>query len=275
VNQVWLLVGVPAIVSIAVNELTAVSPWLASRVVSGAARLWSGRDTSHSAVLQEEWTALLDDCPGKFLKLAYALWFLAGSVQRAGGRHLARCWSWGRGLARIDRAPRALLWAFAAAALIGWWLLMARWDVALPEAYTVPLAAVALVIGFREQRATPDRSSWSAYGPALSASFVPTVGIVLSSASAARAGLLLLGALATLVIGVRGRQQAPVVVAVPAVAVAWFQWWSALDALWVALLTVGVVLLILGARIERGRQARQLNALLRQQSHDRAAVTTD
>ena len=52
---------------------------------------------------------------------------------------------------------------------------------ALPEAYTLPFAALALLVGVFEARTRPDLSSWAAYGPALLAAFVPTVGIVLAT----------------------------------------------------------------------------------------------
>ena len=86
-------------------------------------------------------------------------------------------------------------------------------DVVLPEAYTLPFAALALTVGILEARQRPDLSSWAAYGPALLAAFVPTIGIVLATdGGELREVLLLLGAVTTLIIGSRLQQQAPVVV---------------------------------------------------------------
>ena len=84
-------------------------------------------------------------------------------------------------------------------------------DVTLPEAYTLPFAALALLVGVVELRERPDLGSWMAYGPALVAAFVPTLVIVVTSEDQSlRQVLLLLGAVATLVAGSIRRQRAPV-----------------------------------------------------------------
>jgi hypothetical protein len=134
---------------------------------------------------------------------------------------------------------------------------MATADVALAEAYTLPFAALALLVGVLELRHRPDLSSWVAYGPALVAAFLPTLVIVLATdTSALRQVLLLLGAVATLIFGSMRRQQAPVVVGAVVTALA------ALHALatvgpWLVLIPVGVVLLVLGASNERRRRTQE------------------
>ena len=88
-----------------------------------------------------------------------------------------------------------LFWLAVGFEIVGWWLLMTLSDVVLPEAYTLPFAALALLVGILEARHRPDLSSWAAYGPALLAAFVPTIGIVLATdAGDLREVLLLLGA---------------------------------------------------------------------------------
>jgi len=117
-----------------------------------------------------------------------------------------------------SRSGRAALTATAAAwELLAWWLLLAGRDVVLVEAYTLPLALVALLAGWAALRARPDLSSWVAYGPALCAAFLPSLAMVLVE-SGPTAGFpwrrLLLGAGALLVVvaGSVRRRQAPVVV---------------------------------------------------------------
>jgi hypothetical protein len=158
---------------------------------------------------------------------------------------------------RPGRGPverRVLFWAAVACEITAWWLLMWISDVALPEAYTLPFAALALLVGLLELRHRPDLSSWYAYGPALLAAFVPTLVIVLTTDSGTlRQVLLLLGAVAVLIFGTTSRQQAPVVIGAVVTAV------TALHALtvsspWLVLLVVGIVLLVLGASNERRRR---------------------
>jgi CHASE2 domain-containing sensor protein len=139
-------------------------------------------------------------------------------------------------------------------------------DVVLPEAYTLPFALLALLVGMLESKQRPDLSSWAAYGPALVAAFVPTVGIVLATdAGPVRELLLLLGAVGTLIIGSRLQQQAPVVVGAAVTAIAALHYTVTLVGPWLVLVPVGVVLLFLGATNENRRrtQERLRGALVR------------
>ncbi|MCY1141366.1 hypothetical protein OWR29_25490 [Actinoplanes sp. Pm04-4] len=77
------MVLVPVILSLAVNEACDISPWLAKRIVPRAARMWAGSDATRAAILQEEWAAVIDDCPGKIIKLGYALSFFASAARRS------------------------------------------------------------------------------------------------------------------------------------------------------------------------------------------------
>ncbi|MDO3701118.1 permease [Micromonospora sp. C28SCA-DRY-2] len=180
-------------------------------------------------------------------------------------RHIAALLAaWGAVLGvaatRPGRRPverRILFWAVVACEISAWWILMRVADVALPEAYTLPFAALALLVGVLELRQRADLSSWVAYGPALVAAFLPTLAIVLATdSSTLRQVLLLLGAVAVLVFGSMSQQQAPVIVGATVTAI------TAIHALfafgpWLALIPVGILLLVLGASNERRRRAQE------------------
>jgi hypothetical protein len=152
---------------------------------------------------------------------------------------------------------RVLFWAAVACEITSWWLLMRLAEVALPEAYTLPFAALALLVGLLELRQRPDLSSWVAYGPALVAALAPSLAIVLATdTSDLREALLLLGAVGTLVLGSLWQQQAPVVIGAVTTAL------TALHALiqvgpWLVLIPVGIMLLVLGASSERRRRIQE------------------
>jgi hypothetical protein len=161
---------------------------------------------------------------------------------------------------------RALFWVAVGFEIAGWWLLMTISEVVLPEAYTLPFAALALMVGLLEAKHRPDLSSWAAYGPALLAAFVPTVGVVLATdAGPVRELLLLLGAVGTLIIGSWLQQQAPVVVGAAVTAIAALHYTVTLVGPWLVLVPVGMVLLVLGATNENRRrtQERLRGALVR------------
>lgn len=141
--------------------------------------------------------------------------------------------------------------------IVAWWILMRVADVALPEAYTLPFAALALLVGVLELRHRPDLSSWVAYGPALVAAFVPTLAIVLATdSSMLRQVLLLLGAVAVLIFGTTSQQQAPVIVGAAVTAIAAIHALFSLGP-WLVLIPAGLVLLVLGASNERRRRAQE------------------
>jgi hypothetical protein len=149
---------------------------------------------------------------------------------------------------------RILFWTAVGCEIVAWWILMNVADVALPEAYTLPFAALALLVGVLEVRERPDLGSWVAYGPALAAAFLPTLVIVVTSEDQSlRQVVLLLGAVATLVAGSMRRQRAPVIIGAVVTAIA------ALHALiqfgpWLVLIPVGLVLLAFGANNEKNRR---------------------
>jgi hypothetical protein len=164
------------------------------------------------------------------------------SASRPGRTHLQR---------------RILFWAAAACEIGAWWLIMRDADVVVPEAYTIPFALLALIVGLLELRQRPTLGSWAAYGPALVAGFGPTVIVVLmTEANPIREVGLLLAALITLVYGSLKEQQAPVAVgAVVLTITALHALTVVVDSILLAILIGGAVLIFLGASSERRRRA--------------------
>ena len=196
----------------------------------------------------------------------YASAVLAGLFAITSPAHLAALLAaWGAVLGLAATRPgrsatqrRALFWTAVGFEIVGWWLFIALADVALPEAYTLPFAALALTVGVIESRFRPDLSSWAAYGPALLAAFVPTIGIVLATdAGDLREVLLLLGAVSTLIVGSATRQQAPVVIGAVATVFAAVHFAVNLVGPWLVLVPLGVILLIIGATNENRRRTRE------------------
>ncbi|MFC4069838.1 SCO7613 C-terminal domain-containing membrane protein [Actinoplanes subglobosus] len=105
--------------------------------------------------------------------------------------------------------------AAGSVALAGWWLLLSSRDVETTEIYTLPAAALALAAGWFARRTRPDLPSWSAYGAALAAAFLPSLAVIASSGADEpqypRRLLLGVGALIVLLVGARARLKAPVV----------------------------------------------------------------
>jgi hypothetical protein len=153
---------------------------------------------------------------------------------------------------------RTLFWASILCEIIAWWLFMALAEVAVPEAYTLPFAALALLVGLIELRQRPDLSSWTAYGPALIAAFVPTLVIaVRTEASATREVLLLLGAVATVIYGARTRQQAPLVIGTAVTVIAALHALTLVGLSWLILIPIGALLIFFGATNESRRRTQE------------------
>ncbi|PWK40868.1 SCO7613 C-terminal domain-containing membrane protein [Actinoplanes xinjiangensis] len=201
----------------------------------------------------------------------YASAAVAGVLALYSPVHLAALLAaWGAVLgltaSRPDRTAsqrRTLFWVAVGFEIAGWWLFISLNEVGLPEAYTLPFAALALAVGVVEAHHRPDLSSWAAYGPALLAAFVPTMGIVIAgNGGDLRAVFLLLGAVVTLIIGSRSRQQAPVVVGTVATVVAALAFAFTVGGPWLMLIPVGVVLLFLGASSENRRRTQEFREVL-------------
>ncbi|MFG1890371.1 hypothetical protein ACGFIR_21195 [Micromonospora sp. NPDC049051] len=65
-----------------VNEITDVSPWLAKKLVRWSAYRWT-TDPEAAETYSEEWAAIIEERPGKLLKLLTASKFALGAAGRA------------------------------------------------------------------------------------------------------------------------------------------------------------------------------------------------
>jgi hypothetical protein len=153
---------------------------------------------------------------------------------------------------------RALMWLGVTHEVVAWWLLMHLGGVTVPEAYTLAIAAVALITGYVEVRRHPDLSSWTAYAAALLAGFLPSLAIVLyTGQTPARRALLIVFAAATVAGGAWRRQQAPVVIGSSVLIVAALHELAVLSTaavLWTVMALVGALLISLGANFEKRRR---------------------
>lgn len=169
---------------------------------------------------------------------------------------------------RTDR--RRAGYAAGALFLLASWVRLAAWDVTTPEAYTLPVTVPALLIGALRLRRAPETSSWTAYGPGLAATLLPSLVAAWSDAHWQRPLLLGTAALLITLAGARHRLQAPLVLGGTVLA---------LDALhelapyivqvvdtlprWLPPALAGLLLLAIGATYEqRLRDARRVRDVL-------------
>jgi hypothetical protein len=151
--------------------------------------------------------------------------------------------------------------AAGSVALAGWWLLLASRDVGTTEVYTLPAAALAVVAGWLARRDRPELPSWSAYGAALAAAFLPTLAVIANSTAAEphylRRLLLGVGALLVLLAGARARLQAPVVTGGGTLLLValheLIQFWDLLPR-WVPLAVGGLLLVGIATTMEQRRR---------------------
>ncbi|WP_184490892.1 SCO7613 C-terminal domain-containing membrane protein [Streptomyces sp. I6] len=111
------------------------------------------------------------------------------------------------------RAERRPLAGYAAVALFvaATWVRLAASGVDTPEAYTLPATVPALAVGLLRRRRDPSASSWTAYGPGLSATLVPSLVAAWGDTGWQRPLLLGLAALGVTLAGARRRLRAPLV----------------------------------------------------------------
>jgi len=146
---------------------------------------------------------------------ALVAFVLCGSTER--GAVIAATWGALVGVRALwpglpSRPRRVYAAAAAGLELIAWWLLAAARGVHVIEAYTLPLAAVALFCGWLAARSRP-LGSWIAYGPALLAASLPSLAPALAvDASVTRRVVVGAVALAVVLIGAHARLQAPVII---------------------------------------------------------------
>lgn len=108
---------------------------------------------------------------------------------------------------RPERRPGA---AYAAAVLflLATWVRLAASEVSFPEAYTLPVTVPALVVGVLRRRKDPEASSWTAYGPGLAATLLPSLAVAWTDPDWQRPLLLGVAALVVTLVGARHRLQA-------------------------------------------------------------------
>ncbi|MFF5789653.1 SCO7613 C-terminal domain-containing membrane protein [Streptomyces sp. NPDC012693] len=99
-------------------------------------------------------------------------------------------------------------WTAAALFLLATWVRLAGWEVTTPEAYTLPVTVPALVLGFLRRRRDTEASSWTAYGPGLAATLLPSLLAAWTDPEWLRPLALGVAALAVTLIGARFRLQA-------------------------------------------------------------------
>ncbi|MEU1898877.1 hypothetical protein ABZ512_10885 [Nocardiopsis dassonvillei] len=172
--------------------------------------------------------------------------------------------------ARPERRWFALVGALLMLAAL--WTVLSAWDVAVPEAYTVPPALAALAVGWEwSRRAAEPPSSWAAHGGGLALLFLPTVVLVLAEDGMVwRVPAVLVLGLAVTVWGLRRRLQAALVtggLVLVATSLRAFgpPLWdlSRLVPNWVPFAVAGVLLLVIGARYEANlERVRRLGRLV-------------
>ncbi|MFD8211454.1 SCO7613 C-terminal domain-containing membrane protein [Streptomyces sp. NPDC059695] len=99
-------------------------------------------------------------------------------------------------------------WTAAALFLLATWVRLAVWDVTTPEAYTLPVTVPALAVGFLRRRRDPEASSWTAYGPGLAVTLLPSLCAAWTDPDWARPLALGVAALVVTLLGARFRLQA-------------------------------------------------------------------
>ncbi|MGW0391377.1 SCO7613 C-terminal domain-containing membrane protein [Streptomyces sp. NPDC003042] len=169
---------------------------------------------------------------------------------------------------RADR--RRLGWAAGALFVAATWVRLAASGVAEPEAYTLPVSVLALAVGFLGRRRDPAASSWSAYGPGLGATLLPSLAAAWGDAHWLRPLLLGVAALTVTLLGAHRRLQAPLLlggatlaaVALHELAPYVVQVVGVLPR-WLPPALAGLLLLVVGATYEkRLRDARRLREAL-------------
>ncbi|MGI5374041.1 SCO7613 C-terminal domain-containing membrane protein [Streptomyces sp. CA-251387] len=169
---------------------------------------------------------------------------------------------------RPDRRPVA--YASAALFILATWVRLAAWDVGTPEAYTLPVTVPALLVGGLRRRRDPQVSSWTAYGPGLAATLVPSLVTAWGDPDWTRPLLLGLGAMAVTLLGAGHNLKAPLLLGGTVLALDALHELApyiaqVTDALprWVPPALAGLLLLALGATYEqRLRDARKMRDFL-------------
>ncbi|MGX1836193.1 SCO7613 C-terminal domain-containing membrane protein [Streptomyces diastaticus] len=166
---------------------------------------------------------------------------------------------------RPERRP-ASGWVAAVLFTLAAWVGLGALGVTHPEAYTLPVSALACAVGHLRRRTDPQASSWVAYGPGLAVTLVPSLLAAWVDPHWQRPLLLGLAALAVTLTGAVHRLQAPLllgggVLALDALHELAPHVAQVLDALprWAVPALAGLLLLAVGATYEqRLRDARRV-----------------
>jgi hypothetical protein len=137
------------------------------------------------------------------------------------------------------------------------WVRLADAGVEAPEPYVVPLALVALVLGWLRVRREPSTRSFAAYSPGLSLLLLPSLIASFDDESLTRPLLLGAAALVVLLIGAQQRLQAPLVIGGGVLAVDALQLMAPYAAAlprWLTLGAAGLLLVGVGATYEQRRR---------------------
>ncbi|MFI1925101.1 SCO7613 C-terminal domain-containing membrane protein [Streptomyces sp. NPDC020377] len=169
---------------------------------------------------------------------------------------------------RPDR--RDVGYAAVALFVLASWVRLAAWQVGLPEAYTLPVTVPALLVGALRRRRDPAASSWTAYGPGLTVTLLPSLATAWSDAAWTRPLLLGAAGLLLTLLGARHRLRAPLVLGGSVLALVTLHELApylvqVTDALprWVPPALAGLLLLALGATYEqRLRDVRRVREVL-------------
>ncbi|MFD9265917.1 SCO7613 C-terminal domain-containing membrane protein [Streptomyces goshikiensis] len=169
---------------------------------------------------------------------------------------------------RADR--RALGWAAGVLFVAAAWVRLASAGVGAAEAYTLPVTLPALAVGFLRRRRDPAASSWTAYGPGLAATLLPSLAAAWGDPHWLRPLLLGAAALGVTLAGAHRRLRAPLLLGggtLAAVALHELAPYvvQVVDALprWLPPALAGLLLLAVGATYEkRLRDARRLRSAL-------------
>ncbi|WP_124289974.1 hypothetical protein [Streptomyces sp. ADI91-18] len=169
---------------------------------------------------------------------------------------------------RADR--RALGWAAGVLFVAAAWVRLASAGVGTAEAYTLPVTLPALAVGFLRRRRDPAASSWTAYGPGLAVTLLPSLAAAWGDPHWPRPLLLGAAALGLTLAGAHHRLRAPLLLGggtLAAVALHELAPYvvQVVDALprWLPPALAGLLLLAVGATYEkRLRDARRLRSAL-------------
>ncbi|MER8066953.1 MULTISPECIES: hypothetical protein [Streptomyces] len=117
-NELLTQTLIPTVLGLAVGEFTEVSPWLARRILRLAARRLGNPEAAER--YEAEWVALLDERPGKLLKLFFASWIALRSTwalraihRPLAGQSSASSTTTGPADAQGERRPRRGHWVRA------------------------------------------------------------------------------------------------------------------------------------------------------------------